>query len=85
MPDAWFPWTFRRILALPGSPLALGAGAVALSLAADAAWFNASGLWQGYRVEGIPFWLHEYASTGLSYAASLGFVVVALMKLVTPH
>ena len=56
--DAWFPWTFRRILALPGSPLAIGAGAALVSLAMTAAWFNASGLWQGYRREGIPIWLH---------------------------
>jgi hypothetical protein len=41
--DFWLPWTFRRILALPGSPLAIGAGALLLSRAVDAVWFNASG------------------------------------------
>ncbi len=41
--DVWFPWTFRRILGLPGSPLAIGAGAVLLSLAVSAAWFKRAG------------------------------------------
>jgi hypothetical protein len=80
--DVWFPWSFRHILGLPGSPLAIGAGAVLLSLVVDAAWFNASGLWQGYRVEGIPVWLHPYGSVSLMYAAFLGFGAVALIYLV---
>ena len=49
--DFWLPWTFRRILGLPGSPLAICAVAVLLSLAMETAIFNASGLWQGFRME----------------------------------
>jgi hypothetical protein len=81
-PDFWLPWTFRRILALPGAPLAIGAGVVLLSLAVNAAWFNASGAWQGYHVEGIPIWLHPYLSVDLSYAVTFGLGAVALFYLV---
>ena len=82
MQDTWFPWTFRRILALPGPPLAIGASAALLSLLLSAAWYNASGVWQGYRFEGIPIWLHAYGSFDLAYAVFLGFAPVALIYLV---
>lgn len=78
----WLPWTFRRILALPGSPLAIGASAMLFSLAMDTLWFNVSGAWQGFQLDGIPIWLHPYGSISLAYAASLGFIAVALIYLV---
>jgi hypothetical protein len=81
-PEFWLPWTFRRVLELPGPPLAIGAGAFALLLAVDAAWFNATGMWQGFRFEGIPIWLHPYGSVSLGYAVTLGFSVMALIYLV---
>jgi hypothetical protein len=78
----WLPWTFRRILALPGPPLAIGVIAMLLSLATDVIWFNASGLWQGLHLDGIPIWLHPYGSINLAYAVSLGISVVALNSFV---
>lgn len=80
--DYWLPWTFRRILALPGSPLAIGAGAALLLTALDLVWFNASGVWQGYHLDGIPIWLHPYGSVNFTYAITLGFSVVATIYLV---
>ncbi|MBW2289727.1 MAG: hypothetical protein JRG80_18965 [Deltaproteobacteria bacterium] len=80
--DVWFPWTFRRILALPGSPFAIGIGAGLLSLVVTAAWFNASGMWHGYRREGIPIWLHPSASYELAWPVFLGYAAVALIYLV---
>ena len=80
--DFWLPWTFRRILGLPGPPLAIGAAAVLLSLVIDAVWFNASGLWQGFRIEGTPAWLHPYPSVNFAYAVCLGLGVVSLLYLV---
>ena len=79
--DVWLPWTFRRILALPGPPLAIGAGAVLLSLAVDAAWYSAAGTWRGFRFEGIPVWLHPWTSYTLAYAVMLGYSAVALIIL----
>jgi hypothetical protein len=80
--NIWFPWTFRRILALPGSPLAIGAGAVLLCFILSAIWGNAAGEWQGIRLEGRLFFLHPLAVTDLFYAVYLGFALVALLYLV---
>ncbi len=52
----WLPWTFRRILALPGHPLALGAGATLLFLAIATVWLNTAGVWDGFDYQGRPFW-----------------------------
>jgi hypothetical protein len=80
--NIWFPWTFRRILALPGSPLAIGAGAVLLCFILSAIWGNAAGEWQGIRIEGRLFFFHPLAATDLFYAVYLGFAPVALLYLV---
>jgi len=80
--DIWFPWTFRRVLGLPGSPLAIGACVLLLSLVVSAASFNASGFWQAYRIEGIPIWLHPYGSFEIAYAIFLGLSALALIYLV---
>jgi len=78
----WLPWIFRRFLALPGHPLAIGAGVALLSVSLDFVCYNASGAWQGFFVEGVPLWLHSSGSISLSYALTFGIVVLALFYLV---
>jgi hypothetical protein len=76
------PWLFRPVLALPGPSLGIGAAAVLLAVFLDLAWFNASGLWQGFSTEGVPYWRHPLASLNVAYELGFGFSALALIQLV---